>query len=168
MNNLSQLRQRKDQWKFAILSGPNTKRAIESVPDLSSQLRGWAQALNVTVSHFQSNHEGRLLEFVHASAMETHGYIVNPGGLTRTGESLRHCLKDAKRPSVEVHWDNIALGEPSIFSPSVTAIFGGLGHWSLLGALTSLALALDDADFLHPDGTSEFNRAAGSPRSLYD
>ncbi|WKG03999.1 type II 3-dehydroquinate dehydratase [Mycolicibacterium sp. HK-90] len=167
MSKFGQLRRSDTQWRIAVLSGPNTVPALRSVPDFTDQLESWGQALDVQVRHIQSNHEGQLLELVHSSCADTDGYLVNPGGLTAVGESLRHCLKDAKRPCVEVHWDNAELGEQSIFAPSVTAIFSGLGHFSVLGALTSLVLALDDADFLHPRGTSEFNRAHGTPRSLY-
>ena len=167
MRNLGQLRRSDNRWKIAVLSGPSTAPLLRSVPDFSDQLESWGQALKVQVQHTHSNHEGQLLEFIHSSCADTHGYLVNPGGLTAVGESLRHCLKDAKRPCVEVHWDNAELGDQSIFAPSVTSIFSGLGHFCVLGALTSLVLALDDADFLHPQGTSEFNRAHGTPRSLY-
>jgi 3-dehydroquinate dehydratase len=155
------------RWNIAVLSGPNVGAALRAVPNFADQLGAWAQSLNVSVQHLQSNHEGQLLEFVHASSDTTHGYLVNPGGLTKVGESLRHCLKDTKRPAIEVHWHNADLTPDSIFAPSVTSIFSGLGHYSVLGALTCLVLALDDPDFLHPEGTSEFNRAHGTPRSLY-
>jgi 3-dehydroquinate dehydratase len=167
MNGLGGLRKADTRWNIAVLSGPNTVPALRTVPDFDDQLHAWATALNLDVRHIQSNHEGQLLEFIHGSSAETHGYVVNPCGLTPFGESLRHSLRDAKRPSVEVHWDNADLAGESIFAPSVTSIFSGLGHFSVLGALTSLVLALDDPDFLHPGGTSEFNRAHGAPRSLY-
>lgn len=167
MDNLGGIRKGDSRWNIAVLSGPNTVPALRTIPDFDNQLRAWAAALKVDVRHIQSNHEGQLLEFIHGSSAHTHGYVVNPGGLTAVGESLRHCLRDAKRPSVEVHWDNAELVGQSIFAPSVTSIFSGLGHFSVLGALTSLVLALDDPDFLHPEGTSEFNRAHGAPRSLY-
>jgi 3-dehydroquinate dehydratase II len=167
MKQLSKLRSADTRWNIAVLSGPNMAAALRSVPDFADQLDGWAQALKVQVRHVQSNHEGQLLEFIHESAAATNGYIVNPGGLTRVGESLRHCLKDAKTPTVEVHWNNAELASDSIFAPSVTSIFSGLGPFAVLGALTSLVLALDDIDFLNPDGKGEFNRAHGAPRSLY-
>jgi 3-dehydroquinate dehydratase-2 len=123
--------------------------------------------LRVRVTHFGSNHEGRLLEHIHATFETTNGYLVNPGGLTSIGESLRHALRDAKRPHVEVHFHNDPLRHNSLFSPSATAIVGGLGAHSYLAALVALVLSLDDEDFLHPDGTSEISRPHGAPRSLY-
>lgn len=167
MNSLKELRRNDSKWKIALVSGPNLGIALRSVPDFEGMVAGWAADLGVEVEHFHSNHEGELLEFVHASSARVNGYLVNPGGLTKTGESLRHCLKDAKVPAVEVHWDNKELLGDSIMAPTATSIFSGLGHLAVLGALTSLVLALDDMDFLHPDGVSEFNRGHGAPRSLY-
>lgn len=166
--DLSQLReQHRRQWRLALLSGPNTGPELRAVPDFDQLLGDWAAALGVRIEHFRSNHEGELLEYVHRGAAGTHGYLVNPGGLTAVGESLRHCLKDAGRPSVEVHWCTSQLRGRSVFAPTATAIGAGLGHFAVLGALVSLVLALDDPDFLHPEGTGETNRSAGVPRSLY-
>jgi 3-dehydroquinate dehydratase len=165
--SLRNLRQCDTQWQIIVLSGPNVSAAIAAADNFEVLLAGWAADLDVRVSHFGSNHEGRILEHIHATFETTNGYLVNPGGLTRIGESLRHALRDSKRPHVEVHFDNAPLRNNSIFSPSVTAIVGGLGPYSYLAALVALVLSLDDKDFLHPDGTSEISRPHGAPRSLY-
>jgi 3-dehydroquinate dehydratase len=165
--NLTHLRRRETPWQIIVLSGPNVSAAVSAVGNFEELLAGWAADLGIHVTHFASNHEGRILEHIHATFDTTNGYLVNPGGLTRIGESLRHALRDAKRPHVEVHFDNAPLCRSSIFSPSVTAIVGGLGASSYLAALVALVLGLDDEDFLHPDGTSEISRPHGAPRSLY-
>lgn len=164
---LRDLRHADTDWQIWVLNGPNVNAAIKAVDGFDDLLQGWAADLGVTVQHFRSNHEGRLLEHIHATTATTNGYLVNPGGLTTIGESLRHALRDAKRPHVEVHMANTPLVEHSIFSPSVTSIVGGLGEFSYLGALVSLVLGLDDPDFLHPDATSEISRPHGAPRSLF-
>jgi 3-dehydroquinate dehydratase-2 len=165
--NLTNLRQRDTQWQIIVLSGPNVVASVRAVGNFEEQLTGWATDLGVQVTHFGSNHEGRLLEHIHATSATTNGYLVNPGGLTMIGESLRHALRDAKRPHVEVHFENARLCQNSIFSASVTTISSGLGAHSYLAALVALVLSLDDEDFLHPDGTSEISRPHGAPRSLY-
>ena len=165
--NLQNLRKGATKWKIAVLSGPNVSPNIKAIGRFDELLAEWGEALGVHVEHFQSNHEGKLLEYIHSSAGATNGYIVNPGGLTRVGESLRHALKDSKRPVVEVHFGNLELDSRSIFAPSVMCIFSGLGRSSYLGALTALVLALDDLDFLHPEGSGPTNRSHGTPRSLY-
>jgi 3-dehydroquinate dehydratase-2 len=165
--NLSDLRHRETDWQIRVINGPNVTAALNGVDRFDALLQRWAGEIGVTVEHFRSNHEGRLLEHIHTTTATTHGFLVNPGGLTTVGESLRHALRDAKRPHVEVHFDNSPLADHSIFSPSVTAIVGGLREFSYLGALVSLVLSLDDPDFLHPDATSEISRPHGAPRSLF-
>ena len=164
---LQSLRTSDKRWSIAVLNGPNTSREVGPAEAFEDELGAWADELGVSVQHVQSNHEGELLEFVHANAATVDGFLVNPGGLVRVGESLRHVLKDAKKPSLEVHQRQSELRGQSIFAPSVTGIFAGLGRHAFLGALVALTLGLDDLDFLNPDGTSEINRSHGNPRSLY-
>lgn len=164
---LADLRTRDTKWHIIVLGGPGVKAGLGDMAEFEKTLQASAAQLGVTVEHFQSNHEGKLLEFVHSSRDRANAYLVNPGGLVRVGESLRHTLKDAKKPSVEIHLDNRELGNQSIFSPSVLSIFSGLGPSSYLGAMAALVLALDDIDFLNPEGTSPLNRSHGAPRSLY-
>lgn len=165
---LSDLRHGGEEWRIAVLNGPALTRSLAAIDDLEGLLTTWGVQLGVHVEYFASNHEGRLLEFIHASSDATHAYVVNPGGVTTTGESLRHALRDSKRPHVEVHLDKTTHGfARSIFAPSVTGIFTGFGEYSYLGALTSMVLSLDDEDFLSPHGDSEINRSSGAPRSLF-
>ncbi|HIF81935.1 MAG TPA: type II 3-dehydroquinate dehydratase [Gammaproteobacteria bacterium] len=164
---LSNLRNNDASWRIVLLNGPNTKAAINSVENFDELLQEWAISLGVEIDHFQSNHEGKILEYIHAAVPTATGFLVNPGGLTSVGESLRHALKDSARPTAEIHFDNAELGAQSIFSPSVTSIFSGLHQFSYLGGLVSLVLALDDMDFLNPDGNSATNRSHGTPKSLF-
>jgi 3-dehydroquinate dehydratase len=164
---LSDLRGGDTAWRIAVLDGPALTRPLAALEGFDDRLAEWGRELGVHVEPFASNHEGRLLEFIHTTFDHTHGYVVNPGGLTTTGESLRHALRDCKRPHVEVHLDKTTFDPArSILAPSVTGIVSGLGEFSYLGALASLVLALDDEDFLAPGGTSEINRAGGAPRPL--
>jgi 3-dehydroquinate dehydratase len=165
--DLKSLRTTDQRWEIAVLNGPNTRRLLHPADDFERDLQTWANSLGIAVRHFQSNHEGELLEYVHANASQVDGFLVNPGGLVRVGESLRHVLKDAHKPAVELHLTQAELRGESIFAPSVTGIFAGPGRHAVLGGLVALSLALDDLDFLNPEGTSEINRSHGNPRSLY-
>ncbi|MEU1517627.1 type II 3-dehydroquinate dehydratase [Streptomyces sp. NPDC005811] len=165
--DLKTLRTTDQRWEIAILSGPNTRRRFQPADEFERELRSWGDSLGIAVRHVQSNHEGKLLEYVHAHAGQVDGFLVNPGGLVRVGESLRHVLKDARKPAIELHPSQAELRGESIFAPSVTGIFAGPDRHAVLGALVALSLALDDLDFLHPEGTSEINRSHGNPRSLY-
>lgn len=164
---LAELRTRDTKWHIAVLGGPGVKATLGDLTTFEASLQASAERLGVTAEHFQSNHEGKLLEFVHSSRDRTNAYLINPGGLVRVGESLRHTLKDAQKPTVEIHTSNRELVEQSIFAPSVLSIFSGLGLSSYVGAMTALVLALDDIDFLNPEGTGPLNRSHGAPRSLY-
>ena len=164
---LSDLRTGDARWHIVVLGGPGVRAELGDIKEFEKSLKESASQLGVEVEHFQSNHEGKLLEFVHSSRDRASAYLVNPGGLVRVGESLRHTLKDAQKPSVEIHLQNKDLGQRSIFAPSVLSIFSGLGPSSYLGAMTALVLALDDIDFLNPEGTGPLNRSHGAPRSLY-
>jgi 3-dehydroquinate dehydratase-2 len=164
---LTDLRPGDERWRIAVLDGPALTRELAALGDFDGLLGSWGEQLGVDVTHVASNHEGRLLEHIHASCETTHGYLVNPGGVTTTGESLRHALRDCKRPHVEVQLDKQTFdSERSILAPSATGIVTGLGEHSYLGALVSLVLSLDDEDFLAPGGQSEINRADGGPRPL--
>jgi 3-dehydroquinate dehydratase-2 len=166
--DLRALRGGDTRWRIIALNGPNVGQALRRLDGFDDRLAAWADGLGVQVEQHTSNHEGRLLETIHATSGETHGYLVNPGGLRMIGESLRHALRDAKRPHVLVHLDSDALRDlPSIFTPSVTSIVSGLGAYSYLGALVALTRGLDDETFLGPDSTDPISRPHGAPRSLY-
>jgi 3-dehydroquinate dehydratase-2 len=166
--NLRALRAGDARWRIIVLNGPNVGQALRRIAGFDEQLAAWADGLGVQVEQCTSNHEGRLLETIHATSAETHGYLVNPGGLRMVGESLRHALRDAKRPHVLVHLDSDALRDlPSIFAPSVTSIVSGLGGFSYLGALVALVRGLDDVTFLAPGSNDPISRPHGAPRSLY-
>jgi 3-dehydroquinate dehydratase len=164
---LRELRRGSEKWEICVLSGPGVSRELRAINLFDELIASWGCELGVHVSHFSSNHEGRLLEFIHATSERTNGYLVNPGGLASVGESLRHALRETERPVVAVHLHNASLNERSVFAPSVTGIFSGFQHFGYLGALLSLVLSLDDASFLGPSGIGVTNRSHGVPRSLY-
>lgn len=166
---MKSLRSGSKRHVIAVIDGPNmsnlgarNKRIygpIKSMDDLSKYVDGVAENLGVSTEHFVSNYQGAILEFIHESAGRVAGYIINPAGLTTTGEAVRHALEESGRPYVEVHFSNIVApptaprglpGGPweSKFSRFATGVVMGLRHYSYAGALVALTLALDDEDFL--------------------
>lgn len=152
-----------------LVDGPNmpnlgnrNKRVygpISSIGALHEWMRDNCKALGVDFRAMTSNHEGDILDAIHDSAPEVDGYILNPAGLTRTGEAVRHALEETKKPWVEVHFSNISAppwsgrglpGGPweSNFTRSATGMSMGLRHYSYLGALVGLVAAIDDDTFL--------------------
>lgn len=157
------------RYRIAVIDGPNMSNLgarskkvygkIGSLDDLKAYVAGFGERLGVDVEAFSSNHQGEILEFIHASAARVDGYIINPAGLTTVGEGIRHALEDAGRPVLEVHFANISAGAGgarglgggsiiSSFTHTATGMCMGMRQYSYIGALTALVLALDDEGFL--------------------
>lgn len=156
------------RWTIGVIDGPNMPNLghrseriygpIRSLADLQALVRETADDLGVEVVPFASNHEGEILEFVHRTAHDVHGYVINPAGLTTYGEATRHALDDTTKPVVEVHFANTARHfaevtphfqqQTSRFTYTATGLVMGLRQYSYLGALLALTLALDDESFL--------------------
>ncbi|MEZ5076779.1 MAG: type II 3-dehydroquinate dehydratase [Solirubrobacterales bacterium] len=155
------------RWRIAVIDGPNMPNLgardpgiygpIRSLADLQDFVRRVADAVGVEVEAFASNHEGEILEFIHRSAAEVDGYLVNPAGLTTYGEATRHALADSRRPYVEVHFTNLSRHIGAIdpaaqlrsrFTHSAAGLSMGMRQYSYAGALLGLALSLDDESFL--------------------
>ncbi len=67
-----------------------------------------ARGLGGQLIHFQSNHEGELIDRVHAARGEgIDAIVINPGGFTHTSVALRDALAGVAIPFVEVHISNI-------------------------------------------------------------
>jgi 3-dehydroquinate dehydratase II len=155
--------------RIAVIDGPNMSNLgarskkvygkIGSLDELKAYVADYGRQLGVDVENFSSNHQGDILEYIHASADRVDGYIINPAGATTIGEGIRHALEDTGRPVLEVHFANIAasagasrgLGGGSIqssFTHTATGMCMGMRQYSYIGALTALVHGLDDEDFL--------------------
>lgn len=104
-----------------VLHGPNLNLLGRREPghygtatlaDITAKLDALAAETGVRLEHFQSNHEGALIDRIHAAADAVDGLLVNPGGLTHTSVSLRDALSAVGLPFVEVHLSNVHAREP--------------------------------------------------------
>ncbi|CAA9584050.1 MAG: 3-dehydroquinate dehydratase II [uncultured Thermomicrobiales bacterium] len=109
------------------LYGSGTLSSI--VEDLEVRGRNGSPALEIRA--FQSNHEGALLDFLHAQSAEAAGVIINAGALTHYSYALRDALAAIAIPAVEVHLTNIHAREAfrhlSVIAPVVAGQIAGLG-----------------------------------------
>ena len=72
--------------------------------DLLAMIRAEAEKLNVSVSFFQSNHEGTLVDAIHQAYFDqVDGIIINPAAYTHTSVALLDAVKAVGSPTVEVH-----------------------------------------------------------------
>jgi len=138
--------------KFLVLHGPNLNLfgrrephiyGTTTLAEIDAKLQALAAELKVEVESFQSNHEGALIDKLHANIDLVQGALVNPAGLTQHGVPLHDAIKAMPFPMIEVHMSNIAAREPwrshSIISPAVRGTIQGLGPQSYLMGLRALA-----------------------------
>ena len=138
--------------KILILHGPNLNLfgrrephiyGTTTLAQIDASLASLAIELGVTLTTLQSNHEGALIDALHANMDVVQGAIVNPAGLTQHGVPLHDAIKAMPFPVLEVHMTNIAAREAwrahSIISPAVRGTIQGLGWRSYTAALRALA-----------------------------
>jgi len=145
--------------KILVLHGPNLNLFGRREPhiygtvtlaQIDERLRQLARELDLDIELFQSNHEGALIDTLHAHIDSVQGALVNPAGLTQHGVPLHDAIKAMPFPVFEVHMSNIAAREEwrrhSIISPAVKGTVQGLGWRSYTEALRALAETLRDSN----------------------
>ena len=139
--------------KVLLVNGPNLNLLGTREPavygsatlaDVEAQCTREGDALGLAVSVFQSNHEGVLIDRIHAAKQEGFGYIIiNPGGLTHTSVALRDALTGVAIPFIEVHISNVHAREPfrhrSYLSDIAVGTIVGLGAQGYVLALRAIA-----------------------------
>ena len=145
--------------KILVINGPNLNLLGRREPkiygrmtlaDIERELRELAVELNVTLEFLQSNHEGVLLDVIHAARENgIAGIIINAGAYTHTSIALRDAIAGVAIPTVEVHISNIHAREPfrseSMLAPVVLGQICGLGSKSYTSALYGLVAVLKAA-----------------------
>ncbi len=101
-----------------VLEGPNLNLigtrepeiyGHETLDEIHAGVADRAVELGLTVTFFQSNHEGALIDRLHQRDFDV--AVVNAGGLTHTSVSLRDALLAIQRPFIEVHLSDPATRE---------------------------------------------------------
>lgn len=85
--------------------GTQTLADVERVTTDAAARRGFE------VRAVQSNHEGVLLDAIHAAREDCAGIVINPGGLTHTSVVLRDALAGVGLPVAEVHISDVNARE---------------------------------------------------------
>ena len=79
----------------------------QTLVDVEALVARTAGAHGFDVDAIQSNHEGVLLDAIHAAREHCAGIVINPGGLTHTSVVLRDALAAVELPVAEVHISDI-------------------------------------------------------------
>lgn len=152
--------------KILVLHGPNLNLLGQREPEhygrlelseLMERIDALAAELGVQTEHLQSNHEGVLIDRVHAARGREAGVLINPGGLTHSSVSLRDALVGVGLPFVEVHLSNVHAREPfrhrSLLADVALGQVAGFGPNSYLLGLRGLVAALRASEAQSPQET---------------
>jgi len=142
---------------IVLLSGPNLDLLGEREPsvygtatleDHVATATAAAAALGYVIEHQQTNHEGVLVEAVHAARGRADAIVINAGALSHTSWSLHDALAAFDGVVVELHLSNPAAREPfrhtSVIAPVANgciAGFGGIGYGLAVDAVHRLLTA---------------------------
>jgi 3-dehydroquinate dehydratase II len=142
--------------KIIILNGPNLNLLGEreknqygsfTLKDIESNCKEFAFKKNISLSMFQSNIEGELIEKIQNSRIEQHGLIINAGGYTHSSVAIHDALKILKIPIIELHITNIYNREEfrhkSLISKVAKGIICGFGANGYIMALKAMNKYLD-------------------------
>ena len=137
-----------------LLSGPNLNLLGERQPEVYGTATlddhveastAVASARGLALEHVQSNHEGELVDAIHAARGRCAAIVVNPGAFTHYAWAIHDALAAFDGPVVELHLSNPASREPwrhtSVVAPvadGTIAGFGPLGYRMAIDAVASL------------------------------
>lgn len=140
---------------ISLLHGPNLNLLGQREPhiygtatldDHVAAVRRAAEPFGLDVDDLQSNHEGALVDAIHAARGRAAGIIINPGAFTHYAWSLHDALATFAGPIIEVHISNPNAREPwrhtSVVSPVATGTIVGLGIHGYELAVTAIARKL--------------------------
>ena len=140
--------------KLLVLNGPNLNMlgirepdiyGKETYDDLCRMVKEHAEKRGVTVSLYQSNHEGDLIDRIQMAYGDVDGIVFNPGGYTHTSVALADAVKAVGIPTVEVHISDVSGREAfrQVSYIRATCIATVAGH-GLKGYLEAMDLLVGD------------------------
>ena len=106
--------------KLLVINGPNLNMLGIREPDiygkqdfkaLEAFIRSSAEELGHSVTLFQSNHEGEIVDVIQAAYGVYEGIVINPAAYTHTSVAILDALKAVGIPTVEVHLSDVNARE---------------------------------------------------------
>ena len=143
--------------KILVLHGPNLNLlgvrepkiyGRDTLDDINARLKTRAAQSNVELRIVQSNHEGVLIDELHAARARFDGILINPGAFTHYSYALRDAIAATDLPAVEVHLSNVHRREEfrhtSVLVPVCIGQVMGFGWRSYLLGLEGLLAYLSE------------------------
>jgi len=139
------------QHKVAVIHGPNLNLLGQREPaiygsttleEINSRLSETADSIGASLTFFQSNHEGELVEHIHSLTGAADAILINAAAYTHTSVALRDALSSVGIPYVEVHLSNVHARESfrhtSLLAEKALGIICGFGVESYLLGLRAV------------------------------
>jgi len=136
---------------FLIINGPNINMlgiretdvyGKKSYKDLIQYIENYCFEKEIELDFFQTNHEGKIIDYLQENYLKCDGIIINPGALTHYSYAIRDCLITINKPTIEVHLSNINEREDfrkiSVIKDVVNDTIIGLGFEGYTEAINQL------------------------------
>ena len=143
--------------RILIINGPNLNLLGKREPEVYGsetldEIMEWLEASpemrEHELEHFQSNHEGAIIDRLHNAMGQSDGIIINPGAYSHTSYAIRDAITSVGIPTMEVHLSDIHNREEfrraSVISPVCVGQVSGLGKMSYLEGLRKLLKSIPD------------------------
>ncbi|MBR3760947.1 MAG: type II 3-dehydroquinate dehydratase [Ruminococcus sp.] len=138
--------------KILVIHGPNINLLGErepgiygsdSIENLNSSIIDRARDQGLECEIFQSNHEGAIIDKLHAARKSFDGVIINAGAYTHYSYAIRDAISAIKIPCIEVHISNVFARDEfrskSVIAPVCKGSICGFGFGSYFLAVQALA-----------------------------
>lgn len=126
--------------RILLVNGPNLNLlgtrepdvyGTESLADVERIAAAAAGEVGAEIRAMQSNHEGELIDAIHAAREDCAGIVINPGAFTHTSVALRDALTGVALPVAEIHISNVHAREEfrrhSFISGIANCVIAGAG-----------------------------------------
>ncbi|WP_411354782.1 type II 3-dehydroquinate dehydratase [Peptoniphilus harei] len=106
--------------KLLVINGPNINMlgirevniyGSENYKSLLERLNKLSLEENIELEHFQSNHEGAIVDKIQEAYQKFDGIVINPAAYTHTSVAILDALKAVSLPTVEVHISKVSERE---------------------------------------------------------
>lgn len=148
--------------KLLVINGPNINMlgirevniyGSENYKTLLERLNNIALEENIELEHFQSNHEGAIVDKIQEAYENFDGIVINPAAYTHTSVAILDALKAVSLPTVEVHISKVSEREDfrqvNFIRDYAIKSFEGLGIAGYEKAIVHLKNYLEEEQWNH-------------------